>query len=590
MDQLRQEARAVLQRNPWKRPDFLRSAFAATAKNGLADLWQDLASHDSDTHLDVCENLYTAFCFVDGWDTLLPNDQGPRQLNRADTEAVTRIFHWASALALPSSAFATEFDDFTETTQAIKSAQEDSRLRSTLAIQLILQLSAKAPACLEDRTIVSAPDVVLAAACFTDQSDPWTTEDSYEEASMYLNVALQRERWSIIDKLLKEKLRPLFTKIKNPAITTEGRKNFHPTPLSRFDGTVLNDELKPWKFNDIYATRILAWIISQYQSSSKSELEAHFPLMVPALLALIDDNSLTFKRIGCELFSKVLQPIQKSGSDILLRTNLTSVFEDAIAPCLLSLPTITPEDDSLKLLGAAYPALLSLFQTAYEAPRPKSSKDQAEKAKEKYIAKVTKILRSNLVSSFHHISSSTPATLSTSASFPHPRLSAFLVEWMIVFIKELGIHTTKYLQGLVPVVYAALCNPFGTAYPPLLLAATSATKFLVLNAHPRIWRWRGELLGALCACWLQIIGEKEDKEKESGKRNLTKTRELELISKELQVTVFVLKKALQNPVPFGSVEPDADQLHTREALQQELQMLIEADSELNGLLFADIRP
>lgn len=53
MDQLRQEARAVLQRDPWKRPDFLRAAFTATAKNGLADLWQDVSSHDSDSHLDV---------------------------------------------------------------------------------------------------------------------------------------------------------------------------------------------------------------------------------------------------------------------------------------------------------------------------------------------------------------------------------------------------------------------------------------------------------------------------------------------------------------------------------------------------------
>ncbi|EPS32836.1 hypothetical protein PDE_07797 [Penicillium oxalicum 114-2] len=567
MDQLRQEARAVLQRDPWKRPDFLRAAFTATAKNGLADLWQDVSSHDSDSHLDVCESLYTAFCFVDGWDTLQPNGDGPKSLNRADTEAVQQIFHWAK----------------------IETAQQESRLRSVLAIQLILQLSAKAPACLADRSVVSSPEVVLAAACFTDQSDAWTTEDAYEEASMYLNVALQDNRWRIIEKLLKENLRPLFTKAKNPAITSEGRKNFHPTPVSRFDGSVLDDELKPWKFKDIYATRVLAWVISQYQPTDKSQLEAHFPLLVPALLALIDDNSLCFKRIGCELFSKILQPIQMSGSDILVRTNLTSVFEDAIAPCLLSLPTITPEDSSIKLLGAAYPALLSLFQTAYKFPSPKASKDQREKARETYIAKITKVLRSNLISSFHHISSSTPTSLSTSASFPHPRLSTFFLDWITSFMKELGIHTTKCLQEIVPVVYATLCNPFGTAHLPLLLAATTATKHLILNAHPRIWRWRGELLGALCACWLQILSEKEDRQKESGKEETSQSRDLEKISKELQVTVCVLKHALQNPVPFIAGEPDADQMHVKEALEHELQILVEADSELKGLLDADVK-
>lgn len=54
MDHLRKEAREALQRDPWKRPDFLRAAFTATAKNGLPELWKDVSSHDSTVHLDVC--------------------------------------------------------------------------------------------------------------------------------------------------------------------------------------------------------------------------------------------------------------------------------------------------------------------------------------------------------------------------------------------------------------------------------------------------------------------------------------------------------------------------------------------------------
>ena len=85
---------------------------------------------------------------------------------------------------------------------------------------------------------------------------------------MYLDVALHEKQWDIITRLLKEKIRPLFTKAKNPAITSEGRKNFHPVPLSRFDGSILDDEMKPWKVRDIYATGVLSWIISQYKVSS----------------------------------------------------------------------------------------------------------------------------------------------------------------------------------------------------------------------------------------------------------------------------------------------------------------------------------
>jgi hypothetical protein len=53
MDQLRKEAREALQRDAWNRPQFLRAAFTATAKNGLPALWQDVSSHDSTAHLDV---------------------------------------------------------------------------------------------------------------------------------------------------------------------------------------------------------------------------------------------------------------------------------------------------------------------------------------------------------------------------------------------------------------------------------------------------------------------------------------------------------------------------------------------------------
>ncbi|KAJ5690625.1 hypothetical protein N7462_005017 [Penicillium macrosclerotiorum] len=299
------------------------------------------------------------------------------------------------------------------------------------------------------------------------------------------------------------------------------------------------------------------------------------------MLALIDDNNVAFKRLGCEIFSQILESINKSGSDILTRTNLTSVFEDAITPCLLSLPTITPEDSSLMLLGAAYPALLSLYKTAYHMPTPKKSKELLEREKETFSSKLTNILRSNLISSFHHISSSTPAAISTSATFPYPQLSTYLLELIGIFVENIGIHTTKYLQDLVPVLYTTLSNPFGAAHLPLLLAAASTTKLIVLNAHPRIWRWRGEILGALCACWLTVASERKEKSESATK--------LVDLSRELQSAALALKHALQNPVAVQNDKPDADQLLAKDSLEQELKALVNADNELEVLLFANVK-
>lgn len=448
-------------------------------------------------------------------------------------------------------------------------AQNESRFRSELALELILVLN-KPLAGLPNGKPENAADILLAGACFANKQNPWATSDSYNAASMLMNVWVQDTRrgntfWPAIDFILKERIRPLFAKTKNPAITSAGRKNFHPQTLPRFGASDLDTSTKPWKTTDIYVGAVLSWILSQYQPEDKTQFETHFQLFVPTILAMVDDNNLPFKTQGCTLLTQLLQPIQKSGSEILRRTNLTSVFEDAVTPCLLSLPSITPEDRSLDLLGAAYPALLSTLKTAYKGPT------QSEKDKEAYTTSLAKILRSNLISSFHHVSSSTPASGST-ASFPHPRLSTFLLEKITIITNELGIHTTKYLQELIPVLYTTLSNPFGTAHPPLLLAAASATQAVIKNAHPRIWRWRGEILSGLSSCWLHIS-------EDSG----SSVAELAKLKRELQQTLQGLKLVLLNPVAIAADGPEPEQVQVKENVEKELQELVDADAELKGL-------
>jgi hypothetical protein len=416
----------------------------------------------------------------------------------------------------------------------------------------------------------NAADILLAGACFANEQNPWATSESYNAASMLMSVWVQDTHrgntfWPAIDFILRERIRPLFAKTKNPAITSAGRKNFHPQTLPRFGASDLDASAKPWKTTDIYVASVLSWILSQYQPEDKTQFEAHFQLFVPTILAMVDDNNLPFKTKGCALLTQLLQPIQESNSDILRRTNLTSVFEDAVAPCLLSLPSITPEDRSLDLLGAAYPALLSTFKTAYKGPT------QSEKDKEAYTTSLTKILRSNLISSFHHVSSSTPAT-GSAASFPHPRLSTFLLEKITIVINELGIHTTKYLQELIPVLFTTLSNPFGTAHPQLLLAAAAATQAVIKNAHPRIWRWRGEILSGLCSCWLHIAEDNRDS-----------VAELARLKRELQQTLQVLRLVLLNPVTIATDVPEPEQVQVKENVEKEFQELVDADAELKGL-------
>jgi hypothetical protein len=71
----------------------------------------------------------TATVFVTAWDPLLPNDEGPKQLQGNDVEAVSNLFGWASKLALPSSAFAVDYDDNAEITDGMSSFTPENRAR-----------------------------------------------------------------------------------------------------------------------------------------------------------------------------------------------------------------------------------------------------------------------------------------------------------------------------------------------------------------------------------------------------------------------------------------------------------------------------
>lgn len=326
------------------------------------------------------------------------------------------------------------------------------------------------------------------------------------------------------------------------------------------------------------------------QFKDKVYLERHFPLLIPPILSLIDDDNLIYKSRGCSILLQVLKPIRESESDILRRTNLSSVFEDAIKQCFFSLPTITPEDDSIRLLEVAYPALLSVLKAAYQLPSiPMNKKTEDEN---RYITGISRILRDHIIPSFHHISSTSTTSTSSFASFPYPRLSTLLINQLHNILLELGIHTTKHLQEIIPVLYSTLSNPFSPAHVSLLLASVAATRAVVLNAHPRLWRWRGEILGGVCACWVYAVEEEgeiaERAEKRCGLEGDKSAGEaLGVLKKELRGVVYLLKLALEDPVDSDG---DKGQLEAKEKIEYEVNELIDADDILKELLLGGIDP
>ena len=146
----------------------------------------------------------------------------------------------------------------------------------------------------------------------------------------------------------------------------------------------------------------------------------HWPFLVPPILALIDDSSLKYKAAGC---ADLVGFLHSCPIDVLKRTGLGEIFEHAIMPCLMYLPTLTEEAESLMLLSKAYPALLELAALRFPGRGQRLLKIKA----------LDRIMRYGVLSGFSHAAE-------------HVRIAEFLTKQLIELISGLGIDTAKHLK------------------------------------------------------------------------------------------------------------------------------------------------
>ncbi|KAL9122692.1 MAG: hypothetical protein Q9187_000748 [Circinaria calcarea] len=379
-------------------------------------------------------------------------------------------------------------------------------------------------------------DLVTCLAAFTDDRDAWTTTEAskdahclLEELGCFSNAKGCKQARDLIRSLLEEQIKPYFARTKTSGITRQGRKAISSLP-DPVDFSETEMESKPWKFQNLYAVTVFRWVLGQLDASA---LEENWPLIIPPLLAILDDGAIDNKVKGCELlvmFLKITPP------SLLHRTGLGDVFHDALMPCLSYLPTLTPEDESLRLLGAVYPTLLILIR----------AKNPEEDSRKLRLRSLDRILRTGVLRGYSHAGE-------------YVRIGEMLVDKIADLVNEMGIWSVKHLKDLVPLVSEILSSPFSTAYTPLLHAATRALDAIILNNWPRVSYYRGDIWKALAICWCRMQEEQVPSQK------------LQSVAHQLQQTSKLLTAALK------ATNIDVD---------EESAMLIKSNASLKELLEA----
>lgn len=151
-----------------------------------------------------------------------------------------------------------------------------------------------------------------------------------------------------------------------------------------------------------------------------ASIEAHWPLLIPPLLAFIDDASTYFKVRGCELltlfFAKVPSPL-------LERTGLGEVFQSTLMPHLLYLPSLTPENESTAILEATYVALIALNRRLF----------RGDKYRQPRIKELDKVMRDGIFKGYAHAGENV-------------RIAELLVKKLTDLVNEMGVDSARHLN------------------------------------------------------------------------------------------------------------------------------------------------
>lgn len=105
--------------------------------------------------------------------------------------------------------------------------------------------------------------LLLTLVAFTDTRDTWTSSPVQAAAARILADhanKMQTEEF-IIHYILKDFIRPLFSKLGPATVTTHGRKVIHTVAANTHHHNEMDPSLKPWKFQEISATRIFGWVV-----------------------------------------------------------------------------------------------------------------------------------------------------------------------------------------------------------------------------------------------------------------------------------------------------------------------------------------
>ena len=342
-----------------------------------------------------------------------------------------KLAEWAAKALLPPQVFAVKNYD---------SPENPSGDTKCLLFKLMSIVGLKFLSLLHDLFPIilrrSTPEIIMCLASFSDLRDIWVRPDCAEIAGRSLKTFINTDAslaMNVIADLLRTRILSAFKASRSVRITQAGHKAL--TPLGdSYSSHEDKAQIKSWKYEQVYIPSVLRWLLQNLDASlpiclqincllilgQAPNIETQWSYVTPPVLTLVDDESVYYKIMGCELLQIVLNG---TPSTLLKRTGLGDVFMEALMPCLSYLPNLTPENESITLLGSVYPTLHILCRCLYSEPSQRRNMNVL----------LDRILRAGVLNGLAHAGE-------------HVSLSMLLVGELSKLVDDMGVWSVKHLK------------------------------------------------------------------------------------------------------------------------------------------------
>ena len=271
----------------------------------------------------------------------------------------------------------------------------------------------------------------------------------------------------LIAHFLTLTIRPLFTQTK-----TDNTNNEVPAPWKTRENNSFLD--------------LLQWCI---RALDERDLREWFRMIRPPIFRMLEDRDLEWNAKACQVIAQLSRK-----SPAAMRQEYRNLFAEDLFHFFSYLPTLTPAEESAKLLEHVYPALISFMPLADErigvhrgdSVPPNVAQNAA--LDEQDIRFLDKIVRRGALTVIRHAPTTTT----------YPELTTLVLNNLSCLLVALEIECVKHLNDVFSLLHDVLRDQFSPAHPELPLSATNCLKVVISKGWPRIGKIKHSIRQTLC--------------------------------------------------------------------------------------------